>query len=232
MTGRRIDKFMKSTLETERAEALTQGMRVGPDCRSESQWRVAWFEADDCSLVADSVISFARNVVRDGRIESVIVIRKRPMSAIPAADDCNPLQLFRGLQERSRDGLTVPAKGSPVDDTTTGNTHLRVDGAASDEGQRVALVVASRFIEEHRAGDRTFLGAPGKSVFHKDAPGATTHSHGSSTRHPQQHAVPGAFLRPIQTEDIGLVGCHCPEGEVDLLKAGVHGIAALSTLRD
>jgi hypothetical protein len=41
-----------------------------------TQWRVMWFEPDDCGLVAINLVSVADNVVSRPRMESLNVVEK------------------------------------------------------------------------------------------------------------------------------------------------------------
>jgi hypothetical protein len=52
-----------------------------------------WFRADDCGLVALNLVSVATNVVSRRRIESLKVVEKSAMIAVPTSDDCGLLHL-------------------------------------------------------------------------------------------------------------------------------------------
>jgi len=49
-----------------------------------------WFGADDCSLVANNVVTFADNPVFTTPIASINVVEKWLMIAVEATDDCSP----------------------------------------------------------------------------------------------------------------------------------------------
>ena len=52
-----------------------------------------WFCADDCSLVANNVVSFADNPVSGTLIVSFNVVEKWPMIAVRTPDDCSSQQV-------------------------------------------------------------------------------------------------------------------------------------------